>query len=385
MQRRRSEATEMSSAAAGARKLTARGPFRPTINRTASAMRAVTRWRQNGRLCPRRSRPGRRHRGAARALAAGAVPSCAQPAPRGFPAAVRPPLRHVPLFQGVCTGPRPAAGTLCCSGPRPRRPDWYRYVAVPLSARRLSGRAPAACRGPARFPVTAGLSSSCRRWPLADPPLPPGVPLLGRWSAVGVCRPAPAWRGPSPPDSRRPPPPTPRPSGRAPGVIKGTLIAGTETDPEPETSADAEAPASIHGPARLFATSRPRHDGRRPQRPGPRGSRGGNPMTVMDAALRESLTTLRLSGRWKPFDTRLAGPRRRTWPPRLPRGPLPRRDHPPRDRRIPTAALAASEVRTAGHPGEVRLHGLLKTARHPDPRLWSPALAARRNPTDKTK
>ncbi|MFJ2021932.1 Mu transposase domain-containing protein [Streptomyces nodosus] len=37
-------------------------------------------------------------------------------------------------------------------------------------------------------------------------------------------------------------------------TIKGILIAGTETDPEPETSGDAGAAAFLHGPARLFAT-----------------------------------------------------------------------------------------------------------------------------------
>ncbi|WP_327731301.1 hypothetical protein OG250_42290 [Streptomyces sp. NBC_00487] len=37
-------------------------------------------------------------------------------------------------------------------------------------------------------------------------------------------------------------------------TIKGILIAGTETDPEPETSGDAGAAAFLHGPDRLFAT-----------------------------------------------------------------------------------------------------------------------------------
>lgn len=37
-------------------------------------------------------------------------------------------------------------------------------------------------------------------------------------------------------------------------TTKGILIAGTETDPEPETSGDAGAAAFLHGPARLFAT-----------------------------------------------------------------------------------------------------------------------------------
>ncbi|MER6161729.1 hypothetical protein ABT147_40515 [Streptomyces sp. NPDC001868] len=36
-------------------------------------------------------------------------------------------------------------------------------------------------------------------------------------------------------------------------TIKGILIAGTETDPEPEPSGDAGAAAFLHGPARLFA------------------------------------------------------------------------------------------------------------------------------------
>jgi hypothetical protein len=39
-------------------------------------------------------------------------------------------------------------------------------------------------------------------------------------------------------------------------TIKGILIAGTETDPEPETG-DAGAAAFLHGPARLFATETP--------------------------------------------------------------------------------------------------------------------------------
>lgn len=38
-------------------------------------------------------------------------------------------------------------------------------------------------------------------------------------------------------------------------ISKGILIAGTETDPEPETSGDAGAAAFLHGPARLFATA----------------------------------------------------------------------------------------------------------------------------------
>ncbi|WP_282089352.1 hypothetical protein [Streptomyces tendae] len=37
-------------------------------------------------------------------------------------------------------------------------------------------------------------------------------------------------------------------------TIKGIIIAGTETDPEPETSGDAGAAAFSHGTARLFAT-----------------------------------------------------------------------------------------------------------------------------------
>jgi hypothetical protein len=37
-------------------------------------------------------------------------------------------------------------------------------------------------------------------------------------------------------------------------TIKGILIAGTETDPEPETSGDAGAATFLDGPARLFAT-----------------------------------------------------------------------------------------------------------------------------------
>ncbi|MFE5596549.1 hypothetical protein [Streptomyces sp. NPDC056549] len=37
-------------------------------------------------------------------------------------------------------------------------------------------------------------------------------------------------------------------------TVRGILIAGTETDPEPETSGDARAAAFLHGPARLFAT-----------------------------------------------------------------------------------------------------------------------------------
>ncbi|MBP2400752.1 IS21 family transposase [Streptomyces syringium] len=38
-------------------------------------------------------------------------------------------------------------------------------------------------------------------------------------------------------------------------TVKGILIAGTETDPEPETSGDAGAAAFLHGPKRLFATA----------------------------------------------------------------------------------------------------------------------------------
>ncbi|WP_329223631.1 hypothetical protein OG352_39610 [Streptomyces sp. NBC_01485] len=40
-------------------------------------------------------------------------------------------------------------------------------------------------------------------------------------------------------------------------TIKGILIAGTETDPEPETSGDAGAAAFLHGPKRLFASATP--------------------------------------------------------------------------------------------------------------------------------
>ncbi|MFD3355743.1 hypothetical protein [Streptomyces fradiae] len=40
-------------------------------------------------------------------------------------------------------------------------------------------------------------------------------------------------------------------------TIKGILIAGTETDPEPETD-DAGAAAFLHGPEGLFAASSPR-------------------------------------------------------------------------------------------------------------------------------
>ncbi|MCD9166264.1 hypothetical protein [Streptomyces albireticuli] len=38
-------------------------------------------------------------------------------------------------------------------------------------------------------------------------------------------------------------------------TVKGILIAGTETGPEPETSADAGIAAFLHGPKRLFATA----------------------------------------------------------------------------------------------------------------------------------
>ncbi|MEV6383074.1 IS21 family transposase [Streptomyces sp. NPDC051773] len=37
-------------------------------------------------------------------------------------------------------------------------------------------------------------------------------------------------------------------------TVKGILIAGTETDPEPETSGDAGAAAFLHGPQQLFAS-----------------------------------------------------------------------------------------------------------------------------------
>lgn len=40
-------------------------------------------------------------------------------------------------------------------------------------------------------------------------------------------------------------------------TIKGILVAGTETDPEPETSGDAGAAAFLHGPQQLFATVAP--------------------------------------------------------------------------------------------------------------------------------
>ncbi|MEV0492252.1 hypothetical protein [Streptomyces atratus] len=40
-------------------------------------------------------------------------------------------------------------------------------------------------------------------------------------------------------------------------TIKGILIAGTETDPEPESSGDAGAAAFLHGPQRLFASVDP--------------------------------------------------------------------------------------------------------------------------------
>jgi hypothetical protein len=40
-------------------------------------------------------------------------------------------------------------------------------------------------------------------------------------------------------------------------TIKGILLAGTETDPEPEGSGDAGAAAFLHGPQRLFATAAP--------------------------------------------------------------------------------------------------------------------------------
>jgi hypothetical protein len=37
-------------------------------------------------------------------------------------------------------------------------------------------------------------------------------------------------------------------------TIKGILVAGTETDPEPETSGDAGAAAFLHGPQGLFGS-----------------------------------------------------------------------------------------------------------------------------------
>lgn len=39
-------------------------------------------------------------------------------------------------------------------------------------------------------------------------------------------------------------------------TVKGILVAGTETDPEPETG-DAGAAAFLHGPESLFATDIP--------------------------------------------------------------------------------------------------------------------------------
>ncbi|MDJ0466860.1 IS21 family transposase, partial [Streptomyces sp. H27-C3] len=38
-------------------------------------------------------------------------------------------------------------------------------------------------------------------------------------------------------------------------TIKGILVAGTETDPAPETSGDGGAAAFLHGPTRLFSTA----------------------------------------------------------------------------------------------------------------------------------
>lgn len=40
-------------------------------------------------------------------------------------------------------------------------------------------------------------------------------------------------------------------------TVKGILIAGTESDPEPETSGDAGAAAFLHGPQQLFASAIP--------------------------------------------------------------------------------------------------------------------------------
>ncbi|MEV5777895.1 IS21 family transposase [Streptomyces antimycoticus] len=40
-------------------------------------------------------------------------------------------------------------------------------------------------------------------------------------------------------------------------TIKGVLVAGTETDPAPETSGDCGAAAFLHGPTRLFAAAAP--------------------------------------------------------------------------------------------------------------------------------
>ena len=40
-------------------------------------------------------------------------------------------------------------------------------------------------------------------------------------------------------------------------TIKGILVAGTEADPEPETSGDAGAAAFLHGPQGLFASAAP--------------------------------------------------------------------------------------------------------------------------------
>ncbi|KIF04679.1 hypothetical protein PL81_17325 [Streptomyces sp. RSD-27] len=54
-------------------------------------------------------------------------------------------------------------------------------------------------------------------------------------------------------------------------TAKGILIAGTETDPEPETTGDAGAAAFLHRPQQLFASvAPPRPGGRAPRRPGPR-------------------------------------------------------------------------------------------------------------------
>ena len=65
-------------------------------------------------------------------------------------------------------------------------------------------------------------------------------------------------------------------------------------------------------------------------------------MTVLDTALHASLRTLKLSGMLHTLDARLAQAHAgELGPPRVPAGPLPRRDHPPGDHVHAPAACAA--------------------------------------------
>ncbi|MFD9006317.1 hypothetical protein ACFV0T_36135 [Streptomyces sp. NPDC059582] len=100
------------------------------------------------------------------------------------------------------------------------------------------------------------------------------------------------------------------------------MKAGRGQYPEPETG-DAGAAAFLHGPGGLFPTDIPTQT-----LGGLREDQG--PTTLMDTALRESLTVLRLSGMLETLDARLAQAHggelgHLDFPP----GPVSGRNHPP--------------------------------------------------------